>query len=94
MMTNVVRMKPKVRPLTTTYSPSSPYVVEREDQDDGTIIYEVHDTRLDSFRTVCSTSDFDGDNPLAKYDAEQIARALNLMVQYDKENLPPIKDED
>lgn len=93
-MSNIVRMKPKVRPLTKTYSPISPYVVEREDQDDGTIIYEVHDTRPDSFRTVCSTSDYEGDSPLAKYDADQIARALNLMVQYGKETLPPIKDED
>lgn len=93
-MADLVRLKQKVRPLKTRYFPDAPYTVKREDQDDGTIIYEIHDMRPDSFRTVCSTSDFEGDNPLAKYDAEQIARALNMMVQFGKETLPPIKDED
>jgi len=91
-MGKVVRMKPKVRPLRATYDPTSPYVVEREDQDNGTITYKVQDTRPDSFRCVCSTSDYEGDNPYAKHDAEQVARALNLLVQYGKERLPKVKD--
>lgn len=91
-MAEIVRLKRKVRPLRSTYEPMAPYIVERVDQDDGTITFGVQDTRPDSFRTVCSTSDYEGDNPYAKYDAEQIVRALNLLVQFGKEILPTVKD--
>lgn len=76
------------RPLKKTYSPTHPYVVERHDQDDGSITYEVWDYRPDSYRRLCSINEWnDGgteddkgrDLSTAKDDAEMIARALNLM---------------
>ena len=88
-MSNVVRIKRKPRPLQKTYSPASPYVVHREDQDDGSITYEVYDERPDSYRFVCAISDDAGENGYAKHDAEQISRGLNMLVQYGKEQLPP-----
>jgi len=90
-MSNVVRLKRKPRPLQKTYSPTAPYVVERQDQDDGSITYEVYDERPESYRFVCGVSDDQGGNPYAKHDAEQIARGLNLLVQYGKETLPSVK---
>ena len=87
-MAEVVRLKRKAKPLTKTYQPMAPYVVEREDDDDGTIRYVVKDERPGSFRDVCDTADYEGDNPNAKFDAEQIARGLNLLVQYGLEELP------
>jgi len=91
-LSKVVGMKPKVRPLKSTYEPNSPYKVEREDWDDGTISYEVQDTRPESYRMVCTVSEHDNDHP--KHEAEQIARALNLLVQYGMEKLLPGKDDD
>lgn len=91
-MSNVVRIKRKPRPLTKTYSPTRPYAVIREDQDDGTITYEVMDERPESYRFICRTSDERGENGYAKHDAEQIVRGLNLLVQYGKETLPRVKD--
>ena len=91
-MGDLVRIKRKVRPLTRTYQPDAPYVVEREDQDDGSIRYMVFDHRPDSYRFVCSTNDDGGTDPSAKHDAEQIARGLNLLVQYGLERAPPIVD--
>lgn len=91
-MTNVIRLKRKVRPLQKTYSPTAPYVVERIDQDDGSITYEVMDERPDSYRIVCFVPDDDGRNGYAKHDAEQIARGLNLLVQYGKETMPVVRD--
>lgn len=91
-MGTVVHLKRKPRPLRKTYQPNAPYEVEREDQDDGTIIFRVADMRPETYRTVCHTSDDMGRNGYAKYDAEQIARGLNLLVQYGKETLPVIKD--
>ena len=85
-MSNVVKLPRKVRPLTKTYQPSAPYVVERVDDDDGDIRYEVIDERPESYRIVCFTSDEHG-----KHDAEQIVRGLNLLVQYGKEVLPKKK---
>lgn len=92
-MTNVIKLKRKVRPLRATYQPLSPYVVEREDWDDGTIAYHVADMRPESYRTVCTTNDDGGSDGYAKFDAEQMARALNMMVQLGKEDLPEVKDE-
>jgi hypothetical protein len=77
------------RPLRAKYSPSHPYVVERHDQEDSSITYEVWDLRPDSYRRLCSINEwYDGGRlgdddetelSTAKADAELIARALNLM---------------
>jgi hypothetical protein len=91
-MTNVIKIKRKPRPLTKAYQPNAPYVVRREDQDYGSITFEIYDERPDSYRLVGSTSDDCGGNPYAKHDAEQIARGLNLLVQYGKEVLPQVKE--
>ena len=96
-MNNVVRLPRKVRPLRATYQPDAPYAVTREDQDDGSISFFVFDERPDSYRFVCGTSDDCGTNPYAKFYAEQIARGLNLLVQYGMEQLPSVRrdhDED
>ena len=91
-MNNVVRLRRKPRPLQKTYQPDAPYVATRQDQDDGSIVYEIYDERPDSYRFVCGFSDDYGQNPYAKHDAEQIARGLNLLVQFGKEILPKIRD--
>ena len=93
-MSNVVKIKRKPRPLTKTYQPNAPYVATRQDHDDGSITWEVFDERPDSYRFVCGVSDDCGMNAYAKHDAEQIARGLNLLVQYGKETLPAVRDED
>lgn len=93
-MGTVVKIKRKVRPLTKTYSPAAPYVANRQDHDDGSITYEVYDERPDSYRFVCGVSDDCGQNPYARHDAEQIARGLNLLVQYGKEILPKVRETD
>lgn len=81
------------RPLKKTYSPSHPYTVERHDQEDGSITYEVWDNRPDTYRRLCSINDQNDsihcqdhddqkDNKWkvnAKSDAEMIVHALNLM---------------
>jgi len=90
----VIKLKRKVRPLKKTYQPNAPYEVEREDWDNGTIAYHVMDVRPDSYRTVCTTNDDGGCDGYAKHDAEQIARGLNLLVQYGKEKLPDVKELD
>jgi len=91
-MSNIIRLPRRVRPLRKTYHPMSPYEVEREDMDDGSITYWVTDMRPDTFRTVAHTNDDLGRNGYAKFDAEQIVRGLNLLVQYGKESLPNVKD--
>jgi hypothetical protein len=76
------------RPLKKTYLPRHPYVVERHDQEDGSVTYEIWDYRPDSYRRLCSLNEWnDGgmeddeerDLSTAKADAELIVRALNLM---------------
>jgi hypothetical protein len=76
------------RPLRRTYSKSHPYVVERHDQEDGSITYEVWDYRPDTYRRLCSLNEWNdgGDEDkqsrelsTAKNDADLIVRALNLM---------------
>lgn len=91
-MSNVIHIKRKPRPLRKTYQPNAPYEVERQDQDDGSISYEVWDARPESYRYICQTNDDGGRNGYAKHDAEQIARGLNLLVQYGKETLPNVKN--
>lgn len=87
---NVVKIKRKPRPLQKRYSPAMPYEVEREDQEDGSITYHVVDMRPESYRTLCSKNDDMGSDPGAKHDAEQIVRALNLLVQYGMEAPPKL----
>lgn len=93
-MGTITKLHRKPRPLTKTYQPMVPYVVERRDDDDGTIRFEVIDERPESYRCVCVTDDDCGEDPYAKHDAEQIARALNMMVQLGKEKLPLVKDDE
>lgn len=76
-----------VRPLRKTYSETHPYVVERQDQEDGSIHYEIWDHRPDSYRRLCTvcedynddSEDGSPDRGQSKQDADLIARALNLM---------------
>ena len=91
-MSNVVHLKRKPRPLRKTYQPLAPYEVEREDMEDGSIMFWVTDMRPDTYRTVAHTNDDEGRNPYAKHDAEQIVRGLNMLVQYGMEKLPNVRD--
>lgn len=84
---NVVKIKRKARPLTKTYQPDAPYVVTREDEDDGSIRYVIFDERPESYRFVCATYDEGGTDGNARRDADLIARGLNLLVQYGLEKL-------
>jgi hypothetical protein len=93
MTDNVVKLKRKIRPLRKTYQPSAPYVVERND-DEYSIRYEIMDERPESYRVVCFIDDDEGRAAYVKHDAEQIARALNFMVQCGKEDLPKVRDID
>lgn len=64
----------------------NPFVVERHDQEDGSIVYEVWDYRAESYRRLCVCAedycdedvDPDTDRGQAKTDADMIATALNL----------------
>lgn len=71
------------------------YAVERRDQDDGSITYEVWDFRQESYRRLCSINErYDGGAEdksgralsTAKADAELICHALNAL-----EGSPPPK---
>lgn len=93
-MAEIVKLKRKPRPLKKTYQPDAPYSATRQDQDDGSITYEVFDERPDSYRFICGVSDDYGQNPYAKFDAEQIARGLNMLVQYGLEKLPNVSEPD
>ena len=92
-MSNIVKIPRKIKPLQKTYQPKAPYAVERSD-DDYSIGYEVIDERPETYRIVCFVDDDEGRSGYAKYDAEQIARGLNLLVQYGKETLPNVKERD
>lgn len=85
-MGTVTKIRRKARPLSKTYQPTAPYSVQREDEDDGSIRFEIFDERPESYRFVCATNDDAGGNPSAKRDAEMIARGLNLLVQYGLED--------
>lgn len=77
-----------VRPLTRTYDPMNPFVVERHDQEDGSIQYEIWDYRPQTYRRLCvCAEDYCDDDPelddnlsrgQTKQDADMIATALNL----------------
>ena len=75
-------------PLQRRYSRTHPYVIERHDQDNGSITYEIWDYRPETHRRLCSINEWnDGGKEdceerelsTAKADAEMIVRALNLM---------------
>jgi hypothetical protein len=93
-MAEIVKLKRKPRPLQKTYRPDAPYVANRQDQEDGSITYEIYDERPDTYRFICGVSDDCGQNPYAKHDAEQIASGLNLLVQYGMELLPSVRNPD
>jgi len=86
---NVVKLKRPVRPLRKTYQPNAPYVVERHDEEDGSIQYEIWDHRPESYRRLTTVTEeiveFDvdvEDRGRAMRDAELICRALNFMHGY------------
>lgn len=67
----------------------NPFVVERHDQEDGSIEYEIWDYRPDSYRRVCVCSEDyvdedidaepDADRGQVKKDADMIVTALNVV---------------
>lgn len=65
------------------------YEVERHDEDDGSITYEVWDHDPASYRMICSISERDyiakaGDKGSAIGDAKMVARALEAMAQLER----------
>lgn len=82
------------KPLKAVYNPDAPYVVERHDYDygDGSIGYEIWDTRDATYHRLCAVeedyvddegpAEFNPDDPpdrgQAKMDADLIVKALNL----------------
>lgn len=76
-----------LRPLRKTYDSANPFVVERHDQEDGSIVYEIWDHRPDTYRRLCVCAedycdeDVDPDTyrGQAKTDADMIATALNMV---------------
>lgn len=79
-----------VRPLSKTYDPANPFVSERYDQEDGSIVYEVWDHRPDSCRRVCvcaedyvdeelEMDELSDDRGQTKKDADMIVTALNMI---------------
>ena len=63
-----------------------PFVVERHDQEDGSIHYEIWDTRQASYRRLCTVTEDpveyeepSEDRGRAKKDADLIVRSLNFM---------------
>lgn len=90
----VIPLRRRPRKLRKTFQPNAPYEVEREDTDSA-IVYHVVDLRPDSYRTICSFHDWEeAPDPMAKWEAEQIVRGLNLLVQYGMEKLPNLPDRD
>lgn len=53
------------------------YHLERHDQEDGSITYEIWDYNPESYRRLCSINEFD--NNSAKQDAELIIKSLNYL---------------
>lgn len=76
------------RPLSKTYDPINPFVVERHDQEDGSIVYEIWDYRPDTYRRLCvCAEDYNEDDDdlepnmrgQTMKDAGMIATALNMV---------------
>lgn len=57
-MADIIKLKPRVRPLKKTYQPTAPYEVERKDLDDGSIMFFVVDMRPETYRTVAHVTDY------------------------------------
>ncbi len=93
-MGTITKLPRKPRPLKKTYSPDAPYVVRRQDHDDGEITYEIYDERPDTYRFICGVSDVPGEGGYAKHDADQMVRGLNMLVQYGLETLPTVREPD
>ena len=77
-----------VRPLDKSYDPANPFEVQRQDQEDGSIVYEIWDRRPDTYRRLCvcaedyceDDDDLDpSDRGQTKKDADMIATALNMV---------------
>lgn len=73
-------------PLNKRFDPMNPFVVERHDQEDGSIVYEIWDHRPENYRRLCVCSedycddDVDpSDRGQVKKDADMIATALNMV---------------
>lgn len=77
-----------VRPLEKTYDPYMPYQVERHDQSDGSIAYEIWDTRPEHYRRLTTVYEHpvdDCEEPnlergQAKKDSDLIVMALNRYI--------------
>lgn len=75
------------RPLRTTYDPANPFEVQRQDQEDGSIVYEIWDRRPDTCRRLCVCAEDYCDEDVepnpergqTKKDADMIATALNMV---------------
>jgi hypothetical protein len=75
-------------PLKKTWSPLRPYMVERSDEEDGSICYEIWDYRPESYHRLCTVHEdpIEDDEPCedrgrAKRDADMIVAALNATVE-------------
>lgn len=78
-----------VRYLRKSYDPMNPFVVEKHDQEDGSIVYEIWDYRPDTYRRICicaedyvdedGEADEETDRGQTKRDADMIATALNMV---------------
>lgn len=77
-----------VRPLEKTFDPYQPFQIERHDQSDGSIAYEIWDTRPEFYRRLTTVyenpveecEDPDLDRGQAKKDADLIVMALNRYI--------------
>lgn len=76
------------RPLSKSYDPANPFVAERHDWEDGSIVYEIWDHRPESYRRLCVCAEdyVDEDDDLepsergqVKKDADMIVTALNMV---------------
>lgn len=77
-----------VRPLRKSYDPANPFVAERHDQEDGSIVYEIWDHRPESYRRLCNCAEDyvdpdylepDMTRGQTKKDADMIITALNMV---------------
>ena len=55
----------------------TPWLVERHDDEDGTIAYEIWNHAPAHYHRICTVADYSGDNPPAKANAALIVRAVN-----------------
>lgn len=81
----VIPLKRKPRPLRKTYNSSQPFVVEKHDNEDGSINYEIWDYRPEEYHRLCTIEEEPVDDDIdhedrgqAKRDADTICAALNM----------------